>query len=557
MAVQQRYPVPRPASVLGVARVCGAERPVRLPQGQKATVARGTGRASAGLLEMQRRYGNQYVARVMQRGTAAAAGSPVHDAVHDVAERGIRGPGRRLPHTDQIEQALGGYRLDSVRAYTDPVARAASRGLGADAYTMGERIAFASSDPDLNTVAHEVAHVIQQRAGIRPENDHEGQLERRADGVADAIRYGRSPSALLPGAGGRGPSSTAHAVQARVNVRMDQSFLSSALLGVLPTSRALRTFRELEDFVGRYNLSINGTAAILYPVLHRVLPNLLETAGQRMIDDEEPRLYDNNLLGANRLALDVTQSAYENIGGLAPRRTTGTTPSLPLFGMHTRSEPGSSTSTFEYLSGFLESTPLPTTLGDYGAKKARPKIQELTPKEPVKEGIKEAFTSRAEALTRVPRDPRSAAKDLLPWGDYMVNAGGAKDLEQTVDLLASKMSPEQGRAFKEDFQKMKLDKQIKLAAGAGASIAVGQAIGLVPHPAAKGVKFVWQATGAVAASKKIAEVGDTLKEFSEKHPKAFQVMEERRDQQLAKLNVKREQMLKRVDESIKESLLNG
>ena len=548
MAVHQRYPVSRPA---------------RRPQGQKAPAARGArpagaGLAGAGLLEMQRRYGNQYVARVIQRGTGAAAGSPVHAAVYDAAERGIGGPGRRLPHADQIEQALGGHRLDSVRAYTDPVARAASRGLGADAYTMGERIAFASSAPDLDTVAHEVAHVIQQRAGIRPENDHEGQLERRADGVAAAIRDGRSPSALLPGAGGRGPASTARAMQARVNVRMDLSFLSSALLGVLPASRALRTFRELEDFVGRYNLSINGTAAILFPVLHGFLPNMLEVAGQRMIDDEEPRLYDNNLLGADRLARDVAQSAYAGTGGgLAPHRTPGTTSSLPLSGMHTSSEPGSSTSKFEYWSGVLESTPIPTSLGDYGAKKARTKMQEHTPKEPVKEGIKEAFTSRAEALTRVPRDPRPAAKELLPWGDYVVNAGGARDLERTVDLLASKMSPEQAKAFKDDFQKLKLDKQLKLAAGAGASIAVGQAIGLVPHPAAKGVKLVWQATGAVAASKKIAEVGDTLKEFSEKHPKAFQAMEERRDQQLATLNVKREQTRKRLDESIKDSILNG
>lgn len=58
-----------------------------------------------------------------------------------VSPRGVQGAGHRLPHVNRIQQALGPHRLDAARAYTDTVARAASRDLGADAYTIGDNIA--------------------------------------------------------------------------------------------------------------------------------------------------------------------------------------------------------------------------------------------------------------------------------------------------------------------------------------------------------------------------------------------------------------------------------
>ena len=102
-------------------------------------------------------------------GTGPAAA--MHSAVHGVAASGVRGAGRRLPHADRVQQALGRHRIDAVRAYTDAAARAASRDLGVEAYTVGSKIAFASANPDLHTVAHEAAHVIQQRAGAQQGND--------------------------------------------------------------------------------------------------------------------------------------------------------------------------------------------------------------------------------------------------------------------------------------------------------------------------------------------------------------------------------------------------
>ncbi len=95
---------------------------------------------------------------------------------------------------------------------------------------------------------------------------------------------------------------------------------------------------------------------------------------------------------------------------------------------------------------------------------------------------------------------------------------------------------------------------MKLAAGAGASIAVGQGIGLIPHPAAKAVQVAWTATGAVAANNKLADVKDKLEQFEKAHPKAYQVMEEHRDQQLASLNADRRERLKEIEKDVKEHL---
>jgi hypothetical protein len=37
-------------------------------------------------------------------------------------------------------------------------------------------------------------------------------------------------------------------------------------------------------------------------------------------------------------------------------------------------------------------------------------------------------------------------------------------------------------------------------------MAVGQAVGLIPHPAAKAARVVWTATGAMAMNNKLADV---------------------------------------------------
>jgi prefoldin subunit 5 len=83
----------------------------------------------------------------------------------------------------------------------------ASAALGAEAYTTGHRVAFASV-PSLHTAAHEFAHVVQQRAGVALKGGmgEKGDVyERHADEVAKAVVGGRSAEPLLdrcPPAGG-------------------------------------------------------------------------------------------------------------------------------------------------------------------------------------------------------------------------------------------------------------------------------------------------------------------------------------------------------------------
>lgn len=76
-----------------------------------------------------------------------------------VARTGAASP---LPHQGEAEQRLG-HDLSQIETYSGPAARAACDALGADAFTVGNTVAFASARPELETVLHEAAHTIQQR----------------------------------------------------------------------------------------------------------------------------------------------------------------------------------------------------------------------------------------------------------------------------------------------------------------------------------------------------------------------------------------------------------
>jgi hypothetical protein len=124
------------------------------------------------------------------------------------ALRGFAGSGRALPFLTQLQRAFGAHDLSGIRAHIGGAAADATRELGAHAYASGEQIAFAE-EPDLYLVAHEVAHVVQQRAGVAlPGAVSVGgdAYERQADAVAEAVVGGRDAAPLLGGehAGARG-----------------------------------------------------------------------------------------------------------------------------------------------------------------------------------------------------------------------------------------------------------------------------------------------------------------------------------------------------------------
>ena len=122
------------------------------------------------------------------------------DWTRRTAHRGVRGPGKPLPYQRQIQRAFGHYDISGIRAHTQPGAVQAARAIGARAYATGSSIAFSESRPSLHTVAHEAAHVVQQRHGVRLKGgvgragDH---YEHQADRVADKVVAGQSAVPVL------------------------------------------------------------------------------------------------------------------------------------------------------------------------------------------------------------------------------------------------------------------------------------------------------------------------------------------------------------------------
>ena len=106
-----------------------------------------------------------------------------------------------LPHRHLIERFFGpDHDLSSVRAWVGGPAVGWNAGLGASAFTRGEHIAF-RLPPSVEEAAHEAAHVVQQRQGVRPP----GMLsaagdpwERNADAVAQRVSR-REPATDLLG----------------------------------------------------------------------------------------------------------------------------------------------------------------------------------------------------------------------------------------------------------------------------------------------------------------------------------------------------------------------
>jgi len=146
------------------------------------------------------------------RAPVQAQGELGGDRAHDWAAHGVRSASAPLPHGDRIQALFGHHDVGGVRASVGGPAAEASSALGARAYASGDAVAFAQP-PDLQLAAHEAAHVVQQRGGVRL-SDGLGRAgdayEQHADAVAAAVVRGDSAEALLDpmahrGAGG-GPA---------------------------------------------------------------------------------------------------------------------------------------------------------------------------------------------------------------------------------------------------------------------------------------------------------------------------------------------------------------
>ncbi len=144
-------------------------------------------------------------------------GQPSGD-VHAAAAHGIESGGGALPHLGSVQQAFGKHDVSNVQAHTGEAASQANQAMGAEAYATGNHVAFGGA-PDLHTVAHEAAHVVQQRGGVSLSGGV-GQVgdsyEQHADQVADAVVQGKSAEPILDkmaGGGGSGAGTQQRAIQ--------------------------------------------------------------------------------------------------------------------------------------------------------------------------------------------------------------------------------------------------------------------------------------------------------------------------------------------------------
>lgn len=152
--------------------------------------------------QLQRSLGNRIVTRLTTAGSSpseVSRSAAQHEIVHEAARLGLISPSVRLPHVEAIQRAFGRHDVTGVQAHTGPAAVAAAAAIGARAFAVDEHIAFADA-PDLGVVAHEAAHVIQQRAGVTLPGGV-GQAgdphERHADAVASRVLRGESAEPLL------------------------------------------------------------------------------------------------------------------------------------------------------------------------------------------------------------------------------------------------------------------------------------------------------------------------------------------------------------------------
>jgi hypothetical protein len=162
-------------------------------------------------------------APVVQR---RATGASDEAQVHAAATRGVATPASPLPHADLIQRAFGRHDITSVQAHTGPAAAVSAQAMGAGAYATGSHVVL-GDQADLFTVAHEAAHVVQQRGGVQLRGGV-GQAgdpyERHADEVASLVVQGRSAEGTLDAiAGGTGASATP-AIQRVVGQDPESSF---------------------------------------------------------------------------------------------------------------------------------------------------------------------------------------------------------------------------------------------------------------------------------------------------------------------------------------------
>lgn len=144
------------------------------------------------------------IPKYLERGTTDAIRDESRSPrSQNVARQSLRGATRPLPHLESLQESFGDHDLSGIRAHLGASAQNGCAAINARAFAAGEDIAFAEVSPALRTCAHEVAHVIQRRAGLHPAGlmtRPDEPLERHAHAVAEAAAAGNAVEGLFPSA---------------------------------------------------------------------------------------------------------------------------------------------------------------------------------------------------------------------------------------------------------------------------------------------------------------------------------------------------------------------
>ena len=131
--------------------------------------------------------------RKQGRGPAAAEGEEVE-----------------LPYRTEMEEAFG-EDLSGVESFSGPKSTASNNAIGAEAFAQVDQIVFGKQTPSKDTVAHEVAHVLQHRRGDEdgvhakgsstPGDSAEQEAEQAASAVTsgESVRIAQAPTGEVQG----------------------------------------------------------------------------------------------------------------------------------------------------------------------------------------------------------------------------------------------------------------------------------------------------------------------------------------------------------------------
>jgi Domain of unknown function (DUF4157) len=166
-----------------------------------------TGASAKGSQPMRHCHGVRTREEAKHQGQAPSAAAPLlalQSLAGNRATSDLVGAGVELPADVRADMELRfGQDFSTVHVHDDTSAHASARSFAAKAYTHGEDIVFADgrfapeTQQGRHLLAHELAHVVQQRrGGGEPPDDARAPTERVAASAADAVTAGSGPVAV-------------------------------------------------------------------------------------------------------------------------------------------------------------------------------------------------------------------------------------------------------------------------------------------------------------------------------------------------------------------------